>query len=245
MECSVLSHKEEADLFRRCKDGDMEAFCRLVLHNMGLVRKVAARFVPLQTLPELFSHGILGLIKAIRKYDERRGSRFSTYAVKAIEQAISRGVRETAWMIKLSAYATRALREIGETADFAGDIGDGEPAVMANGSLSPRRRRTAILAGFAQRPRLLDDTSCLELLPDPNALNPFINIERMDTVRLLLGCLSERECDVIKRRFGLECPEETQKEIGRSYGIGEQSIAKIEADALRKMRERAVSLSMI
>ncbi|MDP3725432.1 MAG: sigma-70 family RNA polymerase sigma factor [Nanoarchaeota archaeon] len=233
MKYKALSRKEEAGLFRRYKDGDEKAFCLLVLHNMGLVGSVAAKFLPQQLFDELVSHGTIGLIEAIRGFDEGRGVRFSSYAVTAIRRHIEKGIGDEAWeAVRVPAYATTALCCVNR--------GDND--------LSPEARLAAVYADFAKQVTRIDDDVSSRNLPDLDALNPFLGVERRDMIERLLECLSLRECDVIKGRFGLDgCPEETMREIGESYGTTRQRVAQIEATALRKMRDHAAAngLSMI
>jgi RNA polymerase primary sigma factor len=243
-----LSPVERDELYSAACAGD-RARDELTAANLRLVVSVARRYsnrgVP---LIDLIQEGNLGLLRAVEKFDWRRGFKFSTYATWWIRQAVSRAIADDARTIRIPVHLYDVVNRMARVAsqlhqEFGREPTDDEVAAALE--MSPARVRE--LAQVLPHPVSLDgfvgeegDTRLSDVVPDANAVNLESAAEYRllaDRVRDTLMTLSPRERRVIERRFGLEDDQEqTLTAIGREIGVTRERIRQLEASALRKLR---------
>jgi RNA polymerase primary sigma factor len=242
-------------LLDRIRDADQrtrEASRQLVEANLRLVAWVARRYVHLglQFL-DLIQEGNIGLMRAVLKFDWRRGHRFSTYATWWIRQAITRALADQARTIRVPVYMTEILGNVTQLARAMGQqLGrDPTPAELSERAGMPAAEVQWLL-GVGHAPLSLDepvsgdDVRTLgELLEDETAHGPD-EVSTASSVRRALSralnSLSTREAQVLRLRFGIgERKDHTLEEVGACFGVTRERIRQIEAEALRKLRHRS------
>jgi RNA polymerase primary sigma factor len=255
----LLSAAEEIELARRIERGDEEARRRMVESNLRLVVAVAKRYqglgVPLQ---DLIQEGSIGLMHAVRKFDHRRGYKFSTYAVWWIRQAVRRAVTNTGRTIRLPIHVVErrsALAREGERLELLLGRPPNVGELAAASGISARHVAEALGAPSAcvslDEPVAYDlEQSVGDLLPDPGAPDPVAEAERAEDHRYLvlrLGELPEREQLILDLHLGLWGERETLAQIGNRLGLTRERVRQLERqaldqlDATRSMRRRSVS----
>jgi RNA polymerase sigma factor (sigma-70 family) len=233
-------------LHRHCDDL-REARTIMVERNLRLVISIARNYLNYGIpLPDLVQEGNIGLMRAVEKFDYRRGHRFSTYASFWIRQAILRSITNNSRIIRLPANTLRQVNLIRsaeqELLQKNGDPPSAEDIAAAIG-LSPSRVRA--LLKMTMQPISLQaitniDTNVQDMLPDENAPQPRDIAARstlQDSVNLALDSLDQREREIICRRFGLHgCDVETLAAISQDMKLSSERIRQIEAAAIKKLR---------
>ncbi|MBV9357072.1 MAG: sigma-70 family RNA polymerase sigma factor [Chloroflexi bacterium] len=244
----ALSEDKRAELGALVRDGDL-ARSELAEANLRLVVSVARRYVNRGVpLVDLVQEGNLGLLRAVEKFDWRRGFKFSTYATWWIRQSVTRAIADDARTIRIPVHLYDVVLRMGRVASQLHQEFGREPTTEEIGAalqLPPERIRE--LTQVLPTPVSLDasvgedqDTPLSDLVPDEGAVNLEIAAEHgilQDQVRDALLTLTPRERRVIERRYGLEGDAEaTLTAIGREIGVTRERIRQIEASALRKLR---------
>ncbi|HET6613906.1 MAG TPA: sigma-70 family RNA polymerase sigma factor, partial [Kofleriaceae bacterium] len=226
---------------------------RFVRANLGLVVSVARRYahggLP---LADLIQEGNLGLIKAVTRFDHRRGFRFSTYATWWIRHAIGRAVADKGRTVRLPVHMLESRQRIGKTTrELSIKLGRA-PTVeeLAEATELAPERIERVLAHAADHAISLDaqlgdedERSRLDVFQSPTEddTTPFDDLAARslaDHVRGLLHTLKPIEADVIRRRFGLDDGREvTLQEIANAYGLSRERIRQIQEQALGKVRQ--------
>ncbi len=215
--------------------------------NLRLVVSIAKRYLR-SGLPllDLVQEGNLGLLKAVDRFQYRRGFKFSTYATWWIRQAITRAIADRGRTIRIPVHMVEALNKITRVGrQMAGELGR-EPTAeeLARRTHLPARRIRQIVAS-ARQPLSLEmpvgeDSSLGELLRDTSVASPTDEVlgrDLADQVEHALGGLSPRERDVLRLRFGIGgVPGLTLEEVGERFGLTRERIRQIEVQALRKLR---------
>ncbi len=245
----LLSAAEEIDIAKRMADGDQEAKQQLAEANLRLVVSVAKRYVGRGMLfLDLIQEGNLGLIKAVEKFDYRKGYKFSTYATWWIRQAITRAIADQARTIRIPVHMVETINKlIRVNRQLLQEYGR-EPRpdeIAAEMGISEEKVREIIKV--AQEPVSLEtpigeeeDSHLGDFIKDDDAPAP----DDMASFTLLkeqlmevLDTLTPREEKVLRLRFGLDDGKaRTLEEVGREFNVTRERIRQIEAKALRKLR---------
>ncbi len=246
----ALDEDARAELSRRSLEGHA-AKQRFIQSNLRLVVSIAKRYQPCGLpLLDLVQEGNLGLMRAVEKFDHRRGFKFSTYATWWIRQAVSRAIADKSRTIRVPVHMVETVAQVSRaTARLARALGRG-PSVeelSRETGLTPDRVREA--QRVAPDPVSLfeqvgdDNAELADFLEDPNAQASFdaavVAMER-EELRAVLATLSEREQRVLELRFGLvgDRPR-TLEEVGQEFRLTRERIRQIEAKALSKLRHPA------
>lgn len=247
-----MSASQLKDTYRRLKHGETVADvakAELIEANLRLVVSIAKKYTNrgLQFL-DLIQEGNIGLMKAVDKFEYRRGYKFSTYATWWIRQAITRAIADQARTIRIPVHMIETINKLVRTSRYlVQDLGrEPTPEEIAEKMELPLDKVRKVLK-IAKEPISLEtpigeeeDSHLGDFIEDKNAVNPqesVVNKSLEEQIRKVLATLTPREEKVLRMRFGIgEKSDHTLEEVGQDFDVTRERIRQIEAKALRKLR---------
>ena len=246
----LLTVEEEVILAKRIRRGNKAARDHMISANLRLVVKIAMDYKDFGLpLLDLISEGNIGLIKAVERFDPRKGGKLSTYAAWWIKQSIKRALANQSKTIRLPVHLVDKISKMRRTAMALTEVLGREPSDEELAiELGVPTSKVAHLKSVSVRPASLDapmgdesDSSTFgEIVADDNAVSPFENLRAKNLsfdLQSMVDSLEPREAEIIKLRFGLEGHDElTLEEVGKRFRVTRERVRQLQNIALSKMR---------
>ncbi len=250
----LLTAAREAELAERAEQGDSDARNQLIMDNLRLVVSIARKYVGQGlSLEDLIGEGNIGLIRAVTKFDYKKGFRFSTYATWWIKQAITRAILEGTRVVRLPVYIMEEVMRVKRIMRQLYQEMGREPSPESIGErlgMSPERVNELLI--WAEKVFSLDaplseeeENTLGDIIEDARERGPMeITNQQLlrEEIRKVLGQLTTRERQVIELRFGLiDDHDHTLEEVGRKLKVTRERVRQIEERAIRKLRHPQTS----
>jgi RNA polymerase primary sigma factor len=247
----LLTAKEEIELSKRIKKGDKAAREQMIRSNLRLVINIAKRYgflgIPLM---DLIEEGNIGLMKAVEKFNPKKGYRFSTYAAWWIRQSITRSISEQGKMIRVPVYMNELMAKWKKTSERLSHVLKRSPRddEIAKKMHLPREKADQLIGWLSTKTSSLEarigeegENEVMDLVEDQKAVQPDAEIERFidkERIGMMLDIMSSREKEILDMRFGLaDGRTYTLAEVAKKLGVSRERVRQIEEAALRKLRK--------
>ena len=244
----LLTTEEEVELAQKIRKGDSQALDRLTRANLRFVVSVAKQYQNQGlSLPDLINEGNLGLIKAAQRFDETRGYKLISYAVWWIRQSILQALAEQARIVRLPLNQVGSLNRINKALSRFEQENERRPSAeelskeldipveKISDTLKVSAHHVSVDAPFSDD----EEGSLLDVLPNNDAPEADSSLNKESLIQEInraLSRLSDRECDVVKRFFGIDCNEMSLDEISEALSLSRERVRQIKEKAIRRLK---------